>query len=121
MGYLSIIISADTIIAVVIYIIPKFLESGEDIDVEIMPDIFPNTTIMLADVEGFVAWSLVHEPLQVFKILESLYKSLDKIADRHTVFKVETVCDCYGKSTAINLLLLTWRDACLTISILLGS
>ena len=58
-------------------------------------DLFPNSTIMFADIAGFTAWSSVREPSQVFTLLETVYQSFDAIAKRRKVFKVETVGDCY--------------------------
>jgi class 3 adenylate cyclase len=58
-------------------------------------DLFPDTTIMFADIAGFTAWSSVREPSQVFTLLESIYKEFDSIAKRRRVFKVEVVGDCY--------------------------
>jgi hypothetical protein len=54
-------------------------------------DLFPNTTVMFADIAGFTAWSSVREPSQVFTLLETVYKAFDKTAKRRKVFKVETV------------------------------
>lgn len=58
-------------------------------------DLFPETTIMFADIAGFTAWSSTREPSQVFTLLEGLYHAFDKIAKRRKVFKVEVVGDCY--------------------------
>ena len=58
-------------------------------------DLFPNTTIMFADINGFTAWSSVREPCQVFTLLETVYHGFDQIARARRVFKVETVGDCY--------------------------
>ncbi|CAB9510830.1 Receptor-type guanylate cyclase gcy [Seminavis robusta] len=58
-------------------------------------DLFPETTVMFADLVGFTAWSSVREPTQVFQLLETIYHSFDEIARRRRVFKVETVGDCY--------------------------
>ncbi|KAL7568291.1 hypothetical protein ACA910_022628 [Epithemia clementina (nom. ined.)] len=58
-------------------------------------DIFPETTILFADIVGFTAWSSTREPSQVFTLLETIYKAFDDIATRRRVFKVETVGDCY--------------------------
>jgi class 3 adenylate cyclase len=58
-------------------------------------DLFPDTTIMFADIAGFTAWSSVREPSHVFTLLESIYRDFDKIAKRRRVFKVEVVGDCY--------------------------
>jgi class 3 adenylate cyclase len=58
-------------------------------------DLFPETTIMFADIAGFTAWSSTREPSQVFTLLESVYHDFDMIAKRRSVFKVEVVGDCY--------------------------
>lgn len=58
-------------------------------------DLFPECTVMMADVEGFTAWSSVREPSQVFTLLETIYAAFDRVAQRRRVFKVETVGDCY--------------------------
>ncbi|KAL3938864.1 MAG: hypothetical protein SGBAC_006303 [Bacillariaceae sp.] len=64
-------------------------------------DLFPNTTIMFADIAGFTAWSSVREPSQVFTLLETVYSAFDSIAKRRKVFKVETVGDCYVAVTGL--------------------
>lgn len=65
-------------------------EDSEDADAP-LADLFPNTTVIFADIAGFTAWSSAREPHQVFILLESIYGAFDKIAYRHGVFKVETV------------------------------
>lgn len=60
-----------------------------------LADLFPNTTVVFADIAGFTAWSSAREPRQVFTLLETIYGAFDKIAYRHNVFKVETVGDCF--------------------------
>ncbi|KAL3919374.1 MAG: hypothetical protein SGILL_003786, partial [Bacillariaceae sp.] len=58
-------------------------------------DLFPDTTIMFADLVGFTAWASQREPAQVFILLENIYREFDLIAKRRRVFKVEVVGDCY--------------------------
>eukprot|EP00980_Cylindrotheca_fusiformis_P001738 scaffold403_cov113-Cylindrotheca_fusiformis.AAC.2 len=60
-----------------------------------LADLFPETTIVFADIAGFTAWSSAREPAQVFVLLETIYGAFDKHAYRRSVFKVETVGDCY--------------------------
>eukprot|EP00980_Cylindrotheca_fusiformis_P001909 scaffold437_cov111-Cylindrotheca_fusiformis.AAC.7 len=60
-----------------------------------LADLFPNTSIVFADIAGFTAWSSAREPQQVFILLENIYGALDRIANRFAIFKVETVGDCY--------------------------
>lgn len=72
-------------------------ETAEDLIYTSKPiaDLFPETTILFADIAGFTAWSSVREPSQVFVLLETLYRAFDDIANRRRVFKVETIGDCY--------------------------
>jgi class 3 adenylate cyclase len=58
-------------------------------------DMFPETTVMFADIAGFTSWSAVREPTQVFILLETVYCAFDTIAKRRAVFKVETIGDSY--------------------------
>jgi len=58
-------------------------------------DLFPDTTVMFADIAGFTAWSSTRDPTQVFTLLETLYRGFDKIAAERRVFKVETIGDSY--------------------------
>ena len=61
-----------------------------------LADLYTQCTVMFADITGFTAWSSTREPSMVFILLESIYNDFDKIAKRRSVFKVETVGDCYG-------------------------
>ena len=56
-----------------------------------LADLFVNTTVIVANIVGFTAWSSAREPEQVFILLEKIYSSFDKLANRYSVFKVETV------------------------------
>jgi class 3 adenylate cyclase len=77
----------------------KFLAqpTSEDVIRESEPiaDLFPNTTILFADIAGFTAWSSEREPAQVFKLLETIYGAFDQVANKRGVFKIETIGDCY--------------------------
>jgi hypothetical protein len=70
-------------------------------DTKPIADLFPNTTVMFADIAGFTAWSSVREPSQVFTLLETVYRAFDMIAKRRRVFKVETIGDCYVAVTGL--------------------
>eukprot|EP00523_Entomoneis_sp_CCMP467_P019712 CAMPEP_0168820572 /NCGR_PEP_ID=MMETSP0726-20121227/8918_1 /TAXON_ID=265536 /ORGANISM="Amphiprora sp., Strain CCMP467" /LENGTH=1298 /DNA_ID=CAMNT_0008873087 /DNA_START=52 /DNA_END=3948 /DNA_ORIENTATION=- len=92
----------------------SFISSGSALPEDQMPnnhqvsvamepiaDLFPHTTIMFADIAGFTAWSSEREPSQVFTLLETIYRDMDKAAKKLNVFKVETVGDCYVAATGI--------------------
>jgi class 3 adenylate cyclase len=76
------------------------LQLGADIHTSVVrsapiAELYPETTIMIADLVGFTAWSAVREPTQVFILLEAIFLEFDEIAARRNIFKVETVGDCY--------------------------
>eukprot|EP00980_Cylindrotheca_fusiformis_P027236 scaffold19467_cov96-Cylindrotheca_fusiformis.AAC.1 len=73
----------------------SFLDSSSDVTGAPLADLFPNTTVVFADIAGFTAWASAREPQQVFILLESLYLAFDRLAYRYAIFKVETVGDCY--------------------------
>ena len=53
--------------------------------------LYPDTTVMFADIAGFTHWSSKRHPADVFTLLEALYGAFDAIAARRKVFKVETI------------------------------
>jgi len=103
MGVNSLISSAETITTLVVFIVPKLLDKDkvEEKSEEAMPDLFPRTTILYADISGFAAWSSVRSPQQVFKFLESIYSEIDILAEKKGVMKVETSGETYVAVTGI--------------------
>jgi hypothetical protein len=66
MAYDSLLISGDVIVSVATYFFPKLLENEVvQNDDKILPDLFLNSSILVADVMGFTAWSSAREPHQV--------------------------------------------------------
>ena len=57
--------------------------------------LYPETTILFADIVGFTKWSDGRDPHEVFLLLETIYFMFDKIAKRRRVFKFSTIGDCY--------------------------
>ena len=66
-----------------------FAEENE----ELLADLYPHTSIAFIDIAGFDAWSSSKEPIKVFQLLETCFGSMDKIAKKMKVYKVE-VCTC---------------------------
>lgn len=64
-------------------------------------DIFPNSTVIFADLVGFTSWSATRGPTEVFQLLETLYGAFDALAQRKGVFKIETIGDCYVAVTGL--------------------
>jgi Adenylate and Guanylate cyclase catalytic domain len=58
-------------------------------------ELYPDTTVLFADIAGFTSWSSVRTPSQVFHLLEAVYGAFDAIANKRGVFKVETIGDSY--------------------------
>jgi hypothetical protein len=54
-------------------------------------DLFPDSTVLFADIAGFTAWSSQREPTQVFTLLQTIYHAFDRVANKRNVFKVETI------------------------------
>jgi class 3 adenylate cyclase len=65
---------------------------GED-NLQPIADLFPNCTVLFADISGFTAWSSTRDPAQVFILLQTVYQAFDEIANQRKVFKVETIGD----------------------------
>jgi len=63
--------------------------------------LYENSTIYFADLVGFTAWSAKRTPEEVFQLLESLYSVFDDIATKRSVYKIETIGDCYVAATGL--------------------
>ena len=48
-------------------------------------------TIFFSDIVGFTSMAGDMRPIQVMKMLNELYTEFDKIAEKHGVYKVETI------------------------------
>ena len=92
MGWESLVMSLDVLLSIVVYILPKFVKSGEVMQDEPLPDVFVGTTIAVIEVVGFTAWSSVREPVLVFQFLEEWYECMDSVAEKYHIFKVSRTC-----------------------------
>jgi Adenylate and Guanylate cyclase catalytic domain len=57
--------------------------------------VYPETTVIFADIVGFTSWSATRAPTEVFHLLETVYAGFDKVAKIHGVYKIETIGDSY--------------------------
>jgi len=76
-------------------------EAGAENGARPIADLFPNCTVLFADISGFTAWSSLRDPAQVFTLLEAVYQAFDRIARKRGVFKVETIGDSYVAVTGL--------------------
>jgi class 3 adenylate cyclase len=74
---------------------------GVDTSRSHIADLFPECTVLFADIAGFTAWSSTRGPEHVFTLLETVYQAFDKAAKLRKVFKVETIGDCYLAVTGL--------------------
>ncbi|CAB9506880.1 Receptor-type guanylate cyclase gcy [Seminavis robusta] len=63
--------------------------------------LYAECTVFFADIAGFTHWTSSRSPEDVFDLLESIYGAFDASARRRSVFKIETIGDCYVASTGI--------------------
>jgi hypothetical protein len=66
-------------------------------------ELFPETTVMFADIAGFTAWASTREPSHVFTLLEALYGAFDRQARR-----MGESSDCGGRSHSLLCFLTNW-------------
>ena len=52
-------------------------------------------TIFFSDIVGFTSMAGSMRPIQVMEMLNELYTELDKLVEKHQVYKVETIGDAY--------------------------
>lgn len=68
---------------------------------EPIADLFPQASVLFADISGFSAWASERQPSEVFTLLETFFTSFVSLARRLSIFKVETVGDCYVAASGI--------------------
>ncbi|KAL3939740.1 MAG: hypothetical protein SGBAC_005584 [Bacillariaceae sp.] len=74
---------------------PYDFEPTSNVTTTPMADLFPNTTVVFADIVGFNAWSSAREPSQVFVLLETIHSEFDMLAYRYSMSRAESVGDSY--------------------------
>jgi Adenylate and Guanylate cyclase catalytic domain len=70
-------------------------DDGTPTDIGPIATLYPETTVMFADIKGFTNWSATRGPTEVFHLLETLYGEFDALARVFGIFKVETIGDTY--------------------------
>jgi adenylate cyclase len=67
------------------------LKHGE----ERIADLYPETTVLFADIVGFTPWAQRTAPDRVVALLDGLFRHFDELAARHGAEKIKTIGDSY--------------------------
>jgi class 3 adenylate cyclase len=62
---------------------------------EVVAESYNIATIFFSDIVGYTTMSAEMRPIKVMKLLNSFYTEVDKIAEKHGVYKIETIGDAY--------------------------
>jgi len=58
-------------------------------------DYLSDTTLIVADIVGFTAWSNEREPSEVIEMLSNMFTAFDQLCLKYKTYKVYTIGDCY--------------------------
>lgn len=61
----------------------------------VIGDHYPSVTVLFCDIVDYTQAASDHSPLEIFELLGRLYTRFDALIERHPVYKIETVGDCY--------------------------
>lgn len=76
-------------------VFPKHIADALNAGKKVEAESHEIVTIVFSDIVGFTSISEKFTPFKVSNMLDRLYHSFDKLADKHHVFKVETIGDAY--------------------------
>jgi adenylate cyclase len=60
-----------------------------------MGDSFPDVSVLFCDIVDFTKAASKHSALEIFELLGEMYTRFDTLIEKHPVYKIETVGDCY--------------------------
>lgn len=87
----------------------KYLAQGQEAPAER----FENVSILFSDIVSFTKISSAVRPTQVMDMLNDLFLRFDKLCDKHSVYKVETIgdaCKFWMILECISFALLFWLN-----------
>lgn len=64
-------------------------------------DVYPRSTVLFADISGFVALSKQLGPTRVVALLNELVREFDALAGKHGVEKIKTIGDAYMAAAGV--------------------
>jgi adenylate cyclase len=56
---------------------------------------FVDVTVLFADVVDFTPWAARRDPGEVLDVLNAIFSTFDRLADRYALEKIKTIGDCY--------------------------
>lgn len=74
--------------------VPKLIAERLKNSSTVESEFFRSATIFFSGISGFSQLCTECSPIELVKILNSLYTSIDEIIDKYDVYKVETTNDC---------------------------
>jgi class 3 adenylate cyclase len=76
-------------------VFPKHIADALNAGKKVEAESHEIVTVVFSDIVGFTTISEQFTPLKVSNMLDRLYQAFDKLADKHHIFKVETIGDAY--------------------------
>ena len=74
----------------------KYIANGKNIkDISSMTRTHNNVSILFTDIKGWTTICDTVEPFRIYSFLNQLYSMYDDLANKHNIYKLETVGDCY--------------------------
>ncbi|KAG7367710.1 adenylate and guanylate cyclase catalytic domain containing protein [Nitzschia inconspicua] len=76
-------------------VFPKHIADALNAGKKVEAETHDCVTVVFSDIVGFTTISETFSPLKVSNMLDRLYQAFDTLANKHGVFKVETIGDAY--------------------------
>ncbi len=76
-------------------VFPKHIADALNAGKKVEAESHEIVTIVFSDIVGFTTISERFNPMKVSNMLDRLYQAFDSLADKHHIFKVETIGDAY--------------------------
>ena len=62
---------------------------------QIIVDTFPDVTVIFSDLVGFTELTTILDPQNLIKLLNTIFSSFDRLAEKHRMEKIKTIGDAY--------------------------
>jgi adenylate cyclase len=82
-------------------ILPKSIASRLKTEQGIIAELFPEATVLFADIVGFTAFSKNLHPAEVVERLNGIFSGFDALVEKHGVEKIKTIGDAYMLASGV--------------------